>query len=595
MDPMHRIASLAAALSLLLMLGAPPPPAHAQQDPSEEPALPDIAPREIEIQGTLEISLPSLQRQPLSGFNPPPRIPDIPQTRTPFVGDYTLDREDLPLQMPEPPGLQAQLDQPAPPLNGELEAGGGRYFSRFAAGQLWLPLSPHETMTLGGDYQGSAGFEPFEARPDVDSPYDTFTAQAGLQSRRDDFSLNVDFEGFLDTYTLYGAQINAQSPLSPSLLPQPDRSGGHLMGSLDLQTHGSVALGLRGRVSGTEYTTTLFSGTTDDERVQTERRVHVGGDLTVPIGASEGRIDAMVEAAGLGADAGFGDDVTAFDGGLNALLVTRPGLRVHVGGRFLAASVGPEARPRFIERRSARFFVPSFQVDWTATSTLSLFLQNQPAVQTHPLADLLETNPYLFGDIGVQPALRTTDAEGGLRLFAGPVQLVARGGYRYSVARPYVTDAPAASAADLYADGIFAVEYGSARIIHAGADVSLQRMGGVEVSIGGAFRNGQLVGRETAIPYFAPVTGHAVLSYAFADQRGLIQLTGRIEGTRYVDPSETTQIDPFMDVDVDASFDVTSSLGLIFELKNVTSGSLERWRQYPQPPLVVRTGLRVLW
>jgi hypothetical protein len=50
-----------------------------------------------------------------------------------------------------------------------------------------------------------------------------------------------------------------------------------------------------------------------------------------------------------------------------------------------------------------------------------------------------------------------------------------------------------------------------------------------------------------------------------------------------------------MDVDVDASFDVTSSLGLIFELKNVTSGSLERWRQYPQPPLVVRTGLRVLW
>ncbi len=591
---MHRIAFLAAALSLLLWVSGMPRLANAQ-DPPDEPSLPDIAPREIEIQGTLEISLPSLQRQPLSGFNPPPRIPDIPQNRTPSVGEYALEREDLPLQMPEPPGLQAQLDRPAPPLNGELEAGGGRYFSRFAAGQLWLPLSSHETITVAGDYQGSAGFEPFEARPDVDSPYDTFTAQAGLQSRRDNFSLNVDLNGFFDTYTLYGAQPTVRQPPRPAPVPQPDRSGEHLQGGFDLQTHGAVALGLRGSVSGTEYTTTVFSDTPDNDRLRMERRLHVGGDLTVPIGASEGRIDAMVETAGLGADGGFGSDATAFDGGLNALLVTRPRLRMHVGGRFLAASVGPEARPRFTERRSARFFVPSFQLDWTASSTLSLFLQNQPTVQTHPLATLFEENPYLFDEIGVQPSLRTTDAEGGIRLFAGPIQFVARGGYQYSVARPYFTDASDPPAVDLYDDGIFVTEYASARIIHAGADVSLQQMGGVEVSIGGAFRDGQLVDREVAIPYFAPVTGHAVLSYAFANQRGLVQLTGRIEGTRYVDASETTQIDPFVDVDIEASFDVTPSLGLIFELKNMTSGSLERWDQYPQPPLVFTTGLRVLW
>jgi hypothetical protein len=303
----------------------------------------------------------------------------------------------------------------------------------------------------------------------------------------------------------------------------------------------------------------------------------------------------MVETAGLGAESGFGNDVMALDGGLSAALVTRPDLRVHVGGRVLAASVGPDAQPRFGERRSARFFVPSVQLDWTASSTLSLYLQNQPAVKTHPLADLFRENPYLSFTAGVQPSLRTTDAEAGLRLFAGPFQLVARGGYTYAVAHPYFTDAPTTSSNGLFSDGLFSVEYSSARIIHGGADLSLQRMGGVEVSIGGAFRDGQLVNREVAIPYFAPVTGHAVVSYAFAEQRGLIQLTGRIEGARYVDPSETTQIDPFVDVDLEASFDVTPSLGLIFELKNMTSGSLERWRQYPQPPLVFSSGLRVQW
>jgi hypothetical protein len=596
MADLHRILSLSVALGLALIAAAGLAPSTMAQD---QPSLPDIAPREIEIQGTLEIALPSLQRQPLSGFNPPPRIPDVPANRMPYVGSYTPDREDLPLQMPEPPGLQAQLDRPAPPLNGELRAGGGRYFSRYAAGQLWLPLSAHELVTIDGDYRGSVGFAPFENRPDVDeTPYDTFTGRVGLQSRRESFSLNTDLEGFFDTYTLYGAQVNTLNPQRPSIVPQPDRSGRHLQGTFDVQTHGSVALGARASVSGTEYETTLFSGTPNDDTQRTERRVHLGGDVTVPIGSSQGRLDAMVETAGLGADGGFGNDVTAFDGGLSALLITRPGLRLHVGGRFLSTSVAPDARPDFLERRSARFFAPSFKLDWTASSTMSLFLQNQPSVQTHPLVDLFGENPYLIGAVGVQPSLRTTDAEGGLRLFAGPLQLVARGGYRYAVARPYMTAAArpgTASPDDLYAAGTFVTQYASSRIIHAAADLSLQRMGGIEISVGGAFRNGQLVEREVPIPYFAPVTGHAVVSYAFAEQRGLIQLTGRVESARYVDRSETERIDPFADVDLEASFDVTPSLGLIFEMKNMTSGSLEHWEQYPQPPLIITSGLRVRW
>ncbi len=573
-------------------------PAAAQNQPSDPPALPDIAPREIEIRGTLEIALPSLQRQPLSGFNPPPRIPDVPPNRTPYVGRYTPDRRDLPQPIPDPPQLQVQLNEPAPPLNGELEAGGGRYFTRFATGRLWVPLTRQESLTLEGDYHGSAGFEPFEERPDADSPFDTFTGSVGVQSRREAVSFNASLDGFFDTYTLYGTTVNGLNPLSLSVQPRPERTGTHVAAQADVQTHGTVSVGLNGSISSTEYETTIFSGTPTNDSLLTERRIQLGGDLRVPIGSAEGRLDVQFHTAGLGADSRFDNDVTAFDGGLQAVLFTRPDLRIRVGGRFLATSISPNAAPSFTDRRSARFFAPSLMVDWTATDILSLYLQNTPGVATHPLADLLQENPFAFGSTSVQPALRTTDVEGGLRLFTGPFQLVAHAGYRYTVNHPYFTNATALAPAPgdpLYDSGTFAIQYASARTLRAGAEVSLQRMGGIEVSIGGSYRGAALVGPDVAVPYVAPLSGYTTVSYAFAGQKGLIQLTGRVEGARYINETEMAELDPFLDLDVEATFDVTSSLGLLFGLQNMAGAAPERWAQYPQPPFVFTSGLRVQW
>ena len=573
-------------------------PASAQEQPSDSPALPDIAPREIEIRGTLEIALPSLQRQPLSGFNPPPRIPEIPATRTPYVGRYNPDGGDLPRPTPDPPQLQVQLDEPAPPLNGELEAGGGRYFTRFAAGQLWAPLTGQESLTVNGDYRGSAGFEPFDDRPDAESPFDTFTGSVGLESRRESVSLDAQVGGFVDTYTLYGTTVNTSNPLSPSVRPRPERNGTHIAAQADVQTHGTVAVSMNGSISGTEYETTVFSGRPTNDRLLSERRMRLGGNVHVPVRSAQGRLDAQFHSAGLAPDGEFSNDVSTFDGGVQAVLSTRPDLRVRVGGRFLATSVGPDAAPSITERRSARFFVPSFALDWTASDILSIYLENEPSVTPHSLADMLQENPYVLEGASVQPALHTTDTEGGMRLFTGALQLVAYAGYRYTVNRQYFTstsDALPAPGEPLYDIGALASQYGSARTIRAGAEVSLQRMGGVEVSLGGNYRNAVLVGPDVAVPYIAPFGGYAVLSYAFADQKGLIQLTGRAAGARYIDTSETTEIDPYVDLDVSASFDLTPSLGLLVSVENMAGAAPERWAGYPQPPFVFTSGLRVQW
>lgn len=577
--------------------GALAPIPAAAQDEDDEPVLPDIAPREIEIRGTLEISLPSLERQPLSGFNPPPRIPDIPDDRTPHIGTYDQDRSDLPLQMPEPPGLAAQLEQPAPPLSGELAAGGGRYFTRFANGQVWLPLSTYESLTVAGDYRGSSGFEPFTETPNVETPFDTFEALVNLQSRRDGFSLNANLEGYFDTYTLYGATPNTQNPRLPILVDQPDRQGAHLAGNLDLATHGLVELRLYAGVSGTGYETSIY--TTDDEAPRVaERRIRGGGALAVPVGTAHATVDADFEMAGLDPDGRFTNDVTSLDAGLGARILTRPELRLDAGGRFLLASIGPAPRPDLTARSSARFLVPSFSLDWTVGPSASVFAKNTPGVAPHPLAELFGENPYLFDAVTVQPSLRTTDASAGLRLFSGPFQMVTRGGYRHVVSYQYfASGASVSSSTDplAYEEGVFVPRYGSARIAHAGAEVSLQRMNGIEVSLGATYRHGRLTDGDTVIPHFAPVVGQAVLSYAFLDQRGWLQLTGRFEGARYVDRAERTQLDPFVDLDFEASYDITPSLGLIVELHNITGGSLERWSRYPRPPLVLTSGLRVQW
>ena len=73
-------------LAVLLWLVLPVE-ALAQVDTTRS-ALPDIAPREVEIRGQLEILLPSLRRQPLVGFNPPPRVPRPPAGRRPFAETY---------------------------------------------------------------------------------------------------------------------------------------------------------------------------------------------------------------------------------------------------------------------------------------------------------------------------------------------------------------------------------------------------------------------------------------------------------------------------------------------------------------------------
>ena len=55
---------------------------EGEQDPAR-PTLPEIAPRDLEIRGRVNPTLPSLQRQPITSFDVPEAMFQVPASRRP--------------------------------------------------------------------------------------------------------------------------------------------------------------------------------------------------------------------------------------------------------------------------------------------------------------------------------------------------------------------------------------------------------------------------------------------------------------------------------------------------------------------------------
>ena len=59
-------------------------------------------------------------------------------------------------------------------------------------------------------------------------------------------------------------------------------------------------------------------------------------------------------------------------------------------------------------------------------------------------------------------------------------------------------------------------------------------------------------------------------------------------------PSEAED-DAYLDLDVEASYNVTPLLGVVFRVENISGGNDTRWDNYPESPYVIGAGLRVNW
>lgn len=560
----------ALVLALVLLVSAIPTSA---QETDEDEQLYEIAPREIEIRGQLEVNLPSLERQPLRGLAPAAKVPTLPPSRKPYIGTYKRTLEDIPQRLPEPVSTASTLAVPTNESRASLAVGGGRYFSRVARGRVSVPLSDSETLNFKADYEGSEGHEAFS---DVDSQYDNATTRLQLESRREQILLSADVHGFVDSYTLYGVQPSARIP---------DRVGFSGGATVELRTRGSVPATLGVSYDQTEYET----GT----RTFDEDRFEAHGSVEVPIPDFPLRLEGAFSSSGLDGGSATDGDVVTFDGGAQVALLQSPTLTLDAGARLLTFDGVTHPASATPGNASANFVAPFAEGQWTPTSALTLYAHWKPRLKSHGLASMMATNPFVVHGPTLLPTLETTNAEAGARFSVGSVELNAFGGYRYAPSYRYF--APADPSSSPFAAGVFEPEYDSAEILRGGASIAFNGLRHVQASARVLVREGTLVDTDRAIPNFAPVVGEGALTFTFADRNAFIEVAGTVESPRYVDRREQTEVGTYADVDVKASYSITPTIDVLARVENIGSGTLERWQRYPRPPTVVSTGLRLRW
>lgn len=573
-------------LFLVLGLVGLTAPTLAQQPDTSRQQLPEIAPREIEIRGELQVSFPTLERQPLRGFASPPTAPTVPADRTPYLENYKQRLENLPESLPTPQTATASLSRPAAPKTGFVEVGGGRYASRFAEGHVSLPLSARQTLSVNADYFGASGFRPFAgAASGVETPTDQADAQVRFESRHDGLTLRAAARGAGRRYTLYGEPALRQNP---GLTP-PDRSGVRTGLEGEVRTYGRVDSRVALAYDRASYDTD-FPGAT---RTFWENRLAAEGRLTAPLAGTEVRLGVSAARSTFG---GTVPDASGYevDGGLSATLADTDRLTVEAGGRVLTFEAPGTPQTATFSPVEATFIVPEARAELSLTPSATLFAENRPTLSRQGLNRLYEQNPYAEHAPAVLPTLYTTRLQSGAEVGLGPVRLRGQVGYRYAPSYRYFVS-PDGGGASVLSDPGLRVNYASARLLHGGARLSLQGVETVEAALSLSVRDGILAGPDVAIPYFSPVVAEGLFSVSFADQRGLLQTTGTIESPRPPRVNAPEDIDTYVSFDVEGSYQITSLLDVVLEVRNLSPSAPERWGRYPRPPTILSGGFRIHW
>ena len=554
-------ASLFAALALLLIAA---PGAAAQ--PADTTQLPEIAPREIEIRGEREIDLPSLERQPLTGFASPAQVPAVPAEHRPYVGSYRQTLDDLPESLPVPETVSPSMQPTAEPARGFLEGGSGRYFGRFLEGRMGTPLSQTERLSVAGEYTAT------EADPNDD----VVDLRARLVSRQEGVRLTAQAHGTLQRYALYGATLPPNDP---------ERESYGAGGAFGLQTTGSVPFRAEASYDNVQYTTYL--GTNSNGSDVTQQQFQIQGASTLPI-RTRPRLDALYRRSWFGGDIQE-ERAYSLDAGGALTIYRTEAITAQAGARILAYETPASLRLPIVGDASATFISPSVDVEWQIANGTRLHLQNHPRLGTTALDDLYDTNPYAEHAPALQPNLFTTDAEAGVTWSPGPVRIVTAAGYRYAPAyRFFSLDGTT---------GLYEVDYNSARILQGRGEIALQGIDGVQASLALSLRDGVLKAQsgDQDIPNFAPVTADAMVGISFAGGDGYLEAQTRFESRRYADMNRTDRVGSYLTLGLESSYALSSQFEIVARAENLSHDTLTQWKNYPRPPAQVEAGVRLRW
>ncbi len=527
------------AIALLVLAASP----AARAQPAPNPGLPSLTPRVFTSTGPARVNLPAIQRQPISGFGPPPRQYVVPAERVPVVEPFEPPVEALPpfeIAAPAEPALRARTRR-----SFRAEAAAGSQFGRSArldfeaAGESGL-------FFVDGDFDGVSGSSEY-----VHS--DRLTVRAGGQSYAAG-RLRLDGIVSADTYSLPGAAERRTRFAAGTTV------GASGVGRVPFDARVGFT---QSRVGG--------GGETSEGRVDGAARVGLARDAV--------RLDAAAGVSG----AGFGD-ATASSGGVqygsagSAFAIGRPdGARLVIGVRGMAVQAADAGG------RDAQAVGPILDARFPLSGKLVVFATNAPHLEVRSLGAVALLNPYLASGTVVAPDVLPVDARAGVEVASGRARVRLYG---------LGTVSPARLVFQRIGAGFFGESYLKANTAGVGADVTFGDPDALSASAGVEARRGRTDGGGR-LPFYAPVVARAALASPFNGGRGRAGLTVQLESAR---PDDTTgQIDApaFALVGFDARYDLGRGPFALVARAERLVGSVERWPGFPEPPFTVQLGLRL--
>jgi hypothetical protein len=559
---------------------------------AQDVVLPDLAPREVEITGDLTISFPSLRRQPLIGFNPPPRVPEIPVTRMPYTDAYKQTSADLPpspLQPPAPPAVSSLASRT--PARGYVAATAGRYLDRSVEGVLTLGLSDRSSTTLDVDYFGTNGFDPGTGPGNPSSARDLFSGAVTWNRLVSGGWFTAEAGLTRNAWTLFGATPNVFSGASPN----PDRTLTSWFSGIGHETRPGSRIGSRVRVDveRTLVETDIFDPEVrvDPSTARQTQRLGLDSYLELPTGPVRLRFD--VSGSMHGFDTGNALDLSTLKYGDASMVLLTPRDRVltlDVGGMVMGFD--SEAQTASDAARHLAWFSPILRARYWLGGGLFVTGGTRPALEATSLKNVYDANPYLMDEPSILPRLNSVDAYLGVEWTSVALNGVITAGWTDSPSTPLVQQ-PSGSLKG-YTEGYFGYSHARTQTAYVEGDVTYIASTSLEAGMRIRVQDAQLEESELALPFVSPISSRIWVTSSFLNARLQLLSAVRFESSRPVRAGADNDGASLVDAEINGHWWIRPELGISVGVRHLLSEPTF-WPGYPLEPTAVRAGLRWRW
>jgi hypothetical protein len=583
MKTMKHIKTLFTALLLTLLAL----PSLARQDA----ALPDLAPREVEITGDLSISFPALRRQPIVGFNPPPRVPDIPGNRQPFTEAYAQRSADLPpspLQPPEPPQVSAIERRIA--AEGLIAARLGAYLDRSLKADVTMLQTESTTALLDIDYFGTDGQDLVVSGTNVTTGRDAFSAGVDLEHRTGPMVLGIGGSGFRSSYGLFGAIPGAASPASAD----PGRVVSGFEGSLSTGTRSGSRnrLSLETTVGITNVDSDLFDPAVRIDPATEREAGYVELDLDTAFPIRDGEIRINADGSSMGLDSASFPGSTVRSGIASAEFAWQYSAKLFISAGAAYLGFNSDSQTGIDPNRSLSYVAPIAGVEYLVSEAISVKAVARPVMTSGLLKDVLSDSPIVMDEPIVLPSIATLDARLGLHIQSELFTASIAGGWRDQPFRRIAYDLAGSNRG--YASGYPALDYRSADVIFSSVDASIIPFRGLQIGVDALWQQTTLAATSEQAPYVSPLVfgGFIALSMMNGDLESRLEVVH--EASRQSDLAGTTDIPSFTSVNAMISWFFHQNYGLTSGVRDLGSDP-QYWRGYAYESNVFFLGFRYRW